>query len=80
MKFLEEIPIKTNGTILIIGEVQHIICPDEVVNKQRHIDLEELNSVGISGLNSYYRLEKLGRFPYARVEELPDFQLKNETI
>jgi hypothetical protein len=39
-----------------------------------HIDLEKINTVGISGLNSYYSLKKIKSFPYARVHELPDFE------
>ena len=37
------------------------------------IDLQASNSVGISGLNSYYELKKIAQFPYARIEELPEF-------
>ncbi|MEZ4886570.1 MAG: flavin reductase [Chitinophagales bacterium] len=74
MKFLEEIPIKANNTILVVGEVQHIVVQEEAVDKKGHIDLNQLDSVGISGLNSYYRLEKLAQLPYARIAELPDFQ------
>lgn len=73
MKYLESIPIERNGTILVIGEVEHIIVPDEALNNKGYIDLEEAKVIGISGLNNYYKLEKIGSFPYARVSEVPDF-------
>ena len=74
MKFLETIPIKINGTMLVIGEIQHIMVPNDHLN-EGHIDLEVLGSAGISGLNSYYRLEKIDQYPYARPSELPDFKI-----
>lgn len=76
LRHLESIPIERNGTMLVIGEVEHVIIPDKALNKKGYIDLEEANTTGISGLNSYYKLEKITSFPYARVSEVPDF--KNE--
>jgi flavin reductase (DIM6/NTAB) family NADH-FMN oxidoreductase RutF len=73
MKFVQGIPIQLNNTSLIIGEIQHIIVPDEAVSEEGYIDLEEAGSAGISGLNSYYKLEKVGEYPYARVHEAPTF-------
>lgn len=74
LQFVEEIPIKINGTILMIGEVQHLYLPDSSVAENGYIDLSTINDVGISGLNSYYSLKKFGQYPYARPNELPDFK------
>lgn len=74
MQFLEKTLIKANNTILVIGEIKHIIFPDEAMNEEGHIDIGDLNTVGIGGLNHYYHLEKIASFPYARVKELPDFK------
>ena len=53
MCFKEALDIKHNGTVLMIGEIEHLILPDTaIVNDD--IDLEVTNGVGISGLNSYY--------------------------
>jgi flavin reductase (DIM6/NTAB) family NADH-FMN oxidoreductase RutF len=68
MKFLEEIPIKANGTSLIIGQVEHILIPDQVVLNGGHIDLGVLEIAGISGLNTYYSLTKIAHLPYVRDE------------
>lgn len=62
-----------NGCIFIIGEVQLIQIPDEYVDEKGQIDLERYNAVGISGLNSYYALKKIDRFPYVRADEIPNF-------
>jgi flavin reductase (DIM6/NTAB) family NADH-FMN oxidoreductase RutF len=70
----EVIPIKSNDTILIIGEVEHLFLPEKAMNKEGYLDLETNNTVGISGLNTYYNLKKIESFPYARVQEIPDFK------
>ncbi|MDT0551978.1 flavin reductase family protein [Urechidicola vernalis] len=75
LKFEERIEIKKNNTILVIGEVHYINIPDQFDNNE--IDLSEINGVGISGLNSYYELKLLDRLPYARVHEVPNFNLEN---
>lgn len=73
MLFKEAIDIKLNGTLLVIGEIQHLILPNSALESNQ-INLEEMNSVGISGLNIYYSLNKLAEYPYARVNEVPDFK------
>ena len=73
MHFLEAIPIHLNNTVLVIGEILHLIIPDECIGERGHLDLSNINDVGISGVNSYYSLQKIAQFPFARPEELPIF-------
>lgn len=72
MRFKEAIDIKLNGTVLMIGEIEHLIVP-ETAFSNNDIDLQLTNSVGISGLNSYYELTKIAHHPYAHVGEVPEF-------
>ena len=69
----EIIPIRSNDTTLIIGEVEHLIVQDSVINDLGYLDLEANQSVGISGLNTYYNLQKIESFSYARAHEIPNF-------
>lgn len=73
MKLQQMIPIEVNGTILAIGSVEHLFVPDEVLSQNGFIDLGKAESAGISGVNSYYKVEKLADYPYAKPNELPDF-------
>ena len=73
MKLVDEVPIKINGTIMIIGEIQHLTLPDNAVNEKGYIDLSLYNTAGISGLNNYYSLKYESTFPYARPEEIPAY-------
>ena len=72
LQFIETLEIKHNGTVMVIGEIQKLIIDNSAV-VEGDIDLEASNSIGISGLNSYYELKKIAQFPYARIEELPNF-------
>ena len=72
MQFVETLEIKHNGTVMVIGEIEKLII-DNSAMVDDDIDLQASNSVGISGINSYYELKKIAQFPYARIEELPEF-------
>jgi len=69
MRFIESIPIKHNGTILILGEVQEIRFNDVNIDSDGSLDLTSISSTGISGLDTYYSLQKIAKHPYARVKD-----------
>jgi flavin reductase (DIM6/NTAB) family NADH-FMN oxidoreductase RutF len=74
MKYLESIPLP-NGCVFVIGEVVLIDFPEESVNDKGQIDLASYQCVGISGLNTYYSLNKLATFPFVgSLEEIPIFE------
>jgi flavin reductase (DIM6/NTAB) family NADH-FMN oxidoreductase RutF len=67
---LEDIQlIKSNGCRLIIGRVEKLYVSDSVIHKTGNIQLELLNSIGVSGLNTYYGLNRIAEYPYARVND-----------
>ncbi len=73
LRLAEEIPIELNNTILIIGEIEHIILPENALLENGNVDLNAVNDVAISGLDTYHKVEKINTFPYARVSNLPEF-------
>tara|TARA_Y100000385_G_scaffold287028_1_gene350314 strand:+ start:330 stop:977 length:648 start_codon:yes stop_codon:yes gene_type:complete len=67
---LEEIvEMKTTNCKLIIGSVDHLYLPEEHMNSEGYLDLTGMNTCGIGGLNTYYSLKEISKFPYARVEQ-----------
>ncbi len=73
LKLKEIIPIKSNETWLVIGQILLLQIPDETVAANGYIDMEKLGGIGVSGLNNYYKLNKVKSLPYARTSELPKF-------
>ncbi len=67
MSFLEEYPIKANGTIMVIGKIEEVILPEGTIEEDGYLNLEKLNGICIGGLDSYYKVERVGRYVYARV-------------
>ncbi len=72
LRFKEKIDITLNNTILVIGEIIELSMPDTVLEND-DIDLQATSAVGISGLNSYYSLNKIEQFPFVRINEVPEF-------
>ena len=69
LSYVQSIPIEINKTSLIIGQVEHLIVENQRIDQDGSIDLEIINSIGVSGLNSYYDLKKIASFPYARFND-----------
>lgn len=74
LRFVEEIPIKLNGTILIVGEIEHLLLPGDALLEDGNVDLNLVEDICVSGLETYHEVRKIARFPFARPNELPDFE------
>lgn len=73
LKHLESIPLP-NGCLFVIGSVELVIVPDDSMNEFGQLNLADYACVGVSGLNTYYSLEKKLSLPYVRDHEIPDFK------
>ena len=71
LKLVEEIEIKANGTVFMVGEIVEIILPGGIVSPDGYIDVEKAGTVAISGLDSYHRTERLARLTYAKPGKQP---------
>jgi len=65
LSYVEEYPIKANDTILIIGKIEKLILPEESLEESGHLNIHDSNSLTMSGLDTYFKVEKLKRMPYA---------------
>ena len=72
LELVDEIPISFNKTILMIGQIVHLQFQDGAMSETGQLNLETLQSAGISGLDGYYGLKKIGQFPYAHLKDVPE--------
>jgi len=79
LKLVEEIPIKLNGTILIIGEIQHLFLPENALLEDGNVDLNAAGDACISGLDGYHAVKEAVRFPFARSSNVPEFKTNQKT-
>jgi len=66
LKLVETQRIAANNTILVIGEVQHVILPEHCLGIDGFIDLELAGTLTCSGIDSYHATEQLMRLAYAK--------------
>jgi flavin reductase (DIM6/NTAB) family NADH-FMN oxidoreductase RutF len=77
----EIMPLAINNTLLVIGEIEHVFVPTNALLNDGFVDIEKLDSVTVSGLDSYHQTNRLGRLSYAKVGKAVSFlpiNLENE--
>ncbi len=71
MKFEDEYLIKQNNTIMIVGSIQAIYLDESSLQEDGNLDLSKVDDVAVSGLETYYKVEKKKQFAFARVGQWP---------
>ena len=66
VKLVEHKHLAVNGTELVIGEIIDVYVDDNAVEADGFIDLHAIDTVAITGLDSYHTMAKLARLPYAK--------------
>lgn len=66
LKLKEVIPVKTNGTTIVIGEIVLIRMDEKYLLSDGTVDLEAAGSITVAGLDSYHRTQKIARLAYAK--------------
>ena len=68
LEFVEEIHIKSNNTIMLIGKVVELYLPENCLDEKGNLDLNLAQTVAVSGLDTYHTAKQVSRLPYARVK------------
>jgi uncharacterized protein (DUF362 family) len=66
LEYKEELLIKSNNTILIVGEIKVVQIAEEFIEVDGSIDLPKAKTVAISGLDSYLKAQTVKKLPYAK--------------
>jgi flavin reductase (DIM6/NTAB) family NADH-FMN oxidoreductase RutF len=67
LTFEQRIPIELNGTSLIIGRIRDLFFPEVSLSEDGFVDLEKAGSLAGSGLDGYFKTQRLSRLSYAKV-------------
>ena len=67
----ELVTIESNGTVMVVGEIRALHLPGTALGQDGFVDLASLESVAISGLDSYHPVAAGTRFAYAKPERAP---------
>lgn len=66
MNLEDTIPIKINGTLLIIGSIAHVEIDAAIVGADGYIGLADAEVLISHGLDAYFVAQPIGRLPYAK--------------
>jgi flavin reductase (DIM6/NTAB) family NADH-FMN oxidoreductase RutF len=66
MKFIREIPIEENDTIMIIGEIDSVYFDPEALDDSGFLSLDKMNILTGASLEGYYRPALIKRLKYAK--------------
>jgi flavin reductase (DIM6/NTAB) family NADH-FMN oxidoreductase RutF len=66
MQLEDIIPIKINGTVLIIGSIQQVHINDQLVGTDGFVHLSSSEVLISQGLDAYFTTQPIGRLPYAK--------------
>lgn len=66
----EILPIETNGTFLVVGEIRELIIEDETIIAENGIlKNDKPKLMGTIGCSSYYHCQKIEDYPFVRSAE-----------
>lgn len=72
IRYLTTYPIKESNTLFIVGEVESVYLPPEILMEDGQLDLNQLQTVTISGLNNYHEVKQVASYKYARPGVFPE--------
>lgn len=70
VRLVEHQHLKINGTELVIGEIIDLHIDGNVISDDGYINIEALNTVAVSGLDSYHTTHSITRLPYAKKQRV----------
>lgn len=68
---VEHQQLAVNGTVMVIGRIVDLYVDDSAVQTDGYIDIEQLGTVAVSGLDSYHTTRRLQRMEYAKPDQAP---------
>lgn len=68
--YVNEYEIKENGCVLVIGAIEHIYLPEELIHTDGWVQLDKAETITNIGLDGYALPTLLDRFTYAKPDEV----------
>ena len=73
LELKEIIKITSNDSTLVVGEIKQITTKKEYLKDDFMFDLEKSGALAIGGLNEYFTIKNIAKFPYVRLNDFPNF-------
>ena len=66
LELQEIISVKTNNTLLVVGEIKHLFFPNDIWEDSGVLDIEKAGSVTGSSLDGYHSTQLITRLKYSK--------------
>lgn len=66
LSFVEENYIKANGVVLVVGKIEFITLPENILQDNGSLNLSLVDNICITGLDTYNTVTPIKTLPYAR--------------
>lgn len=66
MKYIRTVDIPENGTHMVIGEVQCVYLPDDLIESDGSLTISQTDPALVTGLDCYHQVRKGIRYSYAK--------------
>ena len=71
LDLVEIIPVKHNGTFMVIGSLKDVYLNKELILNDGFIDIQKSGSIVSLGIDAYYSCKPIKRYEYARINTAP---------
>ncbi len=65
LSYIEHITLP-NGTLMIIGAIEKVVIPESLIDEDGSIKLTQSDTLALSGLDAYSKVNDVTRLPYAK--------------
>ena len=72
VRYLEEYHVKASNTILMVGAIELVQLERDALKSSGSVDHNSLETVCISGLDSYHKATRIAEYSYARPGTFPE--------
>ena len=66
LEYVEDHYLKSNDTLFVVGKIIEVILPDGSVADSGHVEHDQLDTLAVAGLDTYFKAQQIARLPYAR--------------
>lgn len=70
LEYMESHELNINKTVLVIGRVIDVILPENCLLNDGTIDIEQAETIAISGLDGYHTTNRMARLTYAKTDTM----------
>ncbi len=66
LEYVEDHYLKSNDTLFVVGKIIEVIVPDAVIAESGHVEHDQIDTLTVAGLDTYFKTNQVARLAYPR--------------